>query len=357
MTANAITVLRCRPKLIATKRWSVGPDGAPVCEGYGKAKNWHVGQHRVAGLEQLAGLLDRLAADPRAIVIRGEPLPGVLGTWGPRRQHVDPETGEAPRFEPAARRWVALDFDHVHVLRPFDLREAREAREAVTYLRGMLSAEFRAAACYAMLTSSAGFGPPDQVSARLWFWLSRPVSDAELSAWRETTKAPVDGALFRAVQAHYVAAPLFDGMADPIPRRSGMLDGSPEVALESYETPRPRPAPLPYVPRRSPDDRGDEVRRRYARGTLESLARELASAPEGDRHAKVHSAARRAGGLVPGRWLTRDEIFEELSSAARAAGLTGGRAEEVARTIADGIECGASRWPWDPDPALEGTAA
>lgn len=347
-TADTVTILQCKAGIIATKRWSPGPDGSFACESYGKARSWHVGECRVGGIEQLANLLDRLAKHPRAIVIRGAPLPGVLGTWGRRLEYPDPKTGDAARFEARARYWCALDFDKVATLVPFDVRRPDHARAAVQYLRSMLSTEFRSVACYATLTSSAGFGDPTRVSARLWFWLDRPVSDAELTAWARATNAPVDVSLFRAVQAHYVAAPIFVGMEDPIERRAGVLLGAPAAVFGTYETPRERPVErLPYVPRKPDHGSGDEHGRRYARATLEQLGRELASAPEGDRHRTVHAAARRAGGLVPGGWLTRSEIHDELSAAARASGLAG-RAEEVARTISDGIDCGAERWPWDP---------
>jgi hypothetical protein len=40
---------------------------------------------------------------------------------------------------------------------------------------------------------------------------------------------PIDTALFRTVQPHYTAAPLFIGMNDPLPRRSGFWKGLDDV--------------------------------------------------------------------------------------------------------------------------------
>jgi hypothetical protein len=62
----------------------------------------------------------------------------------------------------------------------------------------------------------------------IWFWFDRPISDAQLKAWGKSHNAKmgqkiVDTALFNDVQAHYTAAPMFMGMADPFPVRSGLV--------------------------------------------------------------------------------------------------------------------------------------
>ena len=71
---------------------------------------------------------------------------------------------------------------------------------------------------------------------RLWFWLDTALSDDEAKVWLRD--APVDLAVFNAVQPIYTAAPIFsDGRADPVPVRSGIREGwvdsvsSPDIEL------------------------------------------------------------------------------------------------------------------------------
>lgn len=343
-----VTVLVCGSRYRATKLWR---EGATEPEGYDAGYRYATERHPVASLADLAALLDHLATRPRALVIRGEPRPGVLESIGARRHHDHPERGPG-RYEDVPRRWVAHDLDRVPLGRPYDLRDPSQAREAMERLRRMLSAEWRRAACYATLTASAGHGDPARVSARLWYMLDRPASRAELEAWAAATRAPVDVSIYRCVQPIYVARPIYVApRVDPIECRAGILDGDPLVWLGAYPQARPRreATRTPYVPPPR-DDTRDAAGRRAATRILDTCAQTLARASEGDRHASMIRVAHALGGLTPGGWLTRAEIHRELAAAARTAGLTGARESEVMRTISDGIESG-SREPWDPDVA------
>ena len=62
--------------------------------------------------------------------------------------------------------------------------------------------------------------------AHLAYWSTSPLDEAALKRWAKACNARVgskiiDPALYTPVQAHYVAAPLFDGLDDPLPRASG----------------------------------------------------------------------------------------------------------------------------------------
>jgi hypothetical protein len=66
---------------------------------------------------------------------------------------------------------------------------------------------------------------PDQLRAHLFFWLDRPVADADLRRWASSLKKaglPLVPSVFAPVQPHYIAAPVFVGMPDPLPWRSGL---------------------------------------------------------------------------------------------------------------------------------------
>jgi hypothetical protein len=74
-------------------------------------------------------------------------------------------------------------------------------------------------------------GNEDTLSVRLWFWSLEPLAEAALTRWaRSANKAAglrlIDDSIYRTVQPHYVADPIFeDGMRDPLPRRHGVRIG------------------------------------------------------------------------------------------------------------------------------------
>ena len=94
-----------------------------------------------------------------------------------------------------------------------------------------LPPEFHHVSCHWQFTSGARVKPG--LRLRLFYWADRPVSDDELNTWLPEF---VDHELFDPVQAIYVARPIFDGMNDPLPVRSGLWRGSSDmVAVPSLE--------------------------------------------------------------------------------------------------------------------------
>jgi hypothetical protein len=59
---------------------------------------------------------------------------------------------------------------------------------------------------------------------RLFFWADRALADWELKQW--LADSPVDRSIFAPAQPIYIARPIFVGMPDPIPFRSGIWRGS-----------------------------------------------------------------------------------------------------------------------------------
>ena len=75
----------------------------------------------------------------------------------------------------------------------------------------------------------------DTLSLHLWFFLNRPYSNAELKKYAKhvnemTGYKLIDTALFTPVQPHYTAAPIFEGIRDPLPTRSGLWKGLEDCA-------------------------------------------------------------------------------------------------------------------------------
>jgi hypothetical protein len=139
----------------------------------------------------------------------------------------------------------------------------------------------------------------------------------------------VDLSVFGAAQPIYTAAPLFVGMADPLPRRLAVLTGAvPEVPVPD------RDALAPPLARRAPPPLA-AFGGVGATARLAGLLCAVRGAPEGERHRALLWAACRAGEMV-----ARGEADCHATAAAlaRAAMDGGGRDQRKAEATArDGI--------------------
>ena len=90
----------------------------------------------------------------------------------------------------------------------------------------------------------------------------------------------------------------------------------------------------------------------FVRTALYAEVARVRAAGEGTRNQTLNSAAYSLGRYVPGGYITAEQITEELSFAAKHAGLP---ADEVADTIASGLRGGAKR-PRYIDPPTSGAA-
>jgi hypothetical protein len=260
MSSDTLPVIRSARGALAKR---VAADGRLV--GF-DAGRWFTGPRAlpVAGFDDLADALDDVSRNPREAVVRGRSRQETAGR--PFRRTSDrARHGDAATFEPAPRRWIALDIDGVD--EPAGVTFAAEPEAGVEYLRDHLLPEaFEGAACWWQATASAGIKPG--IRARLWFWLDRPVADHEAKHWLKG--APVDRALFTPVALHYTAPPLrADGACEPVARRQGRLSG-----LEPVEVPD-----LSAAPRHAPVAPVEAAARDLADDEQEELVRAIARAP------------------------------------------------------------------------------
>ncbi|MBK8994140.1 MAG: hypothetical protein IPM35_00100 [Myxococcales bacterium] len=241
-----VTLLQCADDLIATKHVRLDAGNVVVTRSSDKITYWAWTQVEVDGIHLLSELLSQVALEPRVCIIRGEPLPGIPSAGVRRCSNHDTKTGEAPTFTSVERRWVAFDFDRVELSEEVDL--VTDPEHAIRVLiRENLPPAFHGVTCHWTLSASAAPGRTRVINARPWFWLDRPVSDAELKAWADAHGVPPSvKALFQAVQLHYVAAPRVEGQ-DWIPRRFGLLVGERDTVTLP---------PTPYVEVEHPLDDG-----------------------------------------------------------------------------------------------------
>jgi hypothetical protein len=236
---DSITQLTSQGRLLAKSYFKDPVSGEATERSYDRAKHFRVTKHVVDSIRDLARVLTTITADETSCVIRGELREGV--------SPVDVRRTKA-NFDEVPRRWSLHDFDKVDSPPWVDWRSDPDS--AVGYLISLLPPEFHDATCWWTFSGGQGFKPG--LNMRLAFWHDRPVYGTELELWlgermpdpavpRSKWKrvCPVDVSLYRPVQLTYIAAPLFFGVSDPVPHRSGIRPGRRDSA----------PTPFPIRPR------------------------------------------------------------------------------------------------------------
>lgn len=237
---NGITVLSCLAPYIAAKTHTISC-GVPVTKAFKAGKWFNYRAFEVDGVRALHDLLVELGDRSADFIIRGHlnqlAIARANGTVR-RAKNAQKKLGEVvPYFLEVPRNWVLLDFDKVPNLQGVE----PTSLEAMLYLRTLLPPEFQDVVCSYSMSSSAGLsGDGATISGHLWFWLDRPVGEIELKSWLAV--APVDKALFRTVQPHFVANPIFNnGRVDPVSIRKGLVPGASDtvsVPVIHWEQPR-----------------------------------------------------------------------------------------------------------------------
>ena len=251
MTGGGLTILRTLGGLQATKRWTW--HAATQCwlkKSYDKAAQFNVGEvTEMTEIDDLAEAIRQIAADPRAMIIRGALTEAARAkvlaypaTLVRRRKYA--RGGVEPDFIEVPRQWFMVDVDNFQLRAMDDLIDDPEGAAAYA-ISEILPACFQDVRCFWQLSSSAGF-EHGVLKVHLFYWLTEPLIDGVLK-WTLRQHAPgiTDLSVYQGVQPHYVAGPIIEGGPDPIPRRFGWIEGVEDaVALPalSAEEPRPRAA-------------------------------------------------------------------------------------------------------------------
>ena len=188
---------------------------------------------------------------------------------------------------------------------------------------------FRRASCWAQLTSGAGIKPGGRV--RLFYVLDRPTSGADLKRWLGDVPG-LDGSTLNEVTPNYVAAPIFDGMADPVPVRSKLIAGEVDAVVVRIPPPPARPprqaagsAPLPssaggvHAKACMAACKGGSAR---AEDFAEGCLRRLALAPEGRRHGTCVAVSCRLLALAKAGLLDPVRVAGQIKGVMVGKGLT-----------------------------------
>lgn len=217
---DTITVLQAKPGLAMTKTYS--KEGVAP---YSLAKFFTPRTRKVDGIHKLHDLLVELEGKPRCCIIRGEfkgaehaaTIEGAVD--GP-----DLYLRKKKLYDDLPKHFCLIDVDgFIPTANPMTDTEAAIDE----YIRRHLPDCFHDVTYHWQLSASAGTpGKEHLLKAHLWFWLETPYTSAQMNAWAKTIGPAVDSAVFRTVQVHYTANPIFkDGVADPVPSRSGLVEG------------------------------------------------------------------------------------------------------------------------------------
>lgn len=344
-----LTILTCEAGHTATKTFT--PRGVVS---FDAGWRFHVRGRAALGLRGLHRLLTKLSAHPQSFVVRGAPREGLDLTQPQRRRYRAAEC-EAPEFVPADQRWVCVDVDTL-------VNEgASDERERAFELLCALPRCFRSAGCVVQWSSSAGMDGWRLLKAHLWFVCDRPAYCKSWKAWwageiEAGRSCKVDLALYQPVQPHYTAAPIFDGVADPLKGQRLLLVPGPAVrvpdAVVGYarwceqerqaeaarqEAARREAARLALVPMWG-KARRDEA---YAAGALKRACAAVMETGVGSRHDTLRDqawATRRfveSGDLSAQAW--RDALY-----AAGVAAMGAERGREIESILAGAERRGAA---------------
>lgn len=196
------------------KHAETGVDVTP----YGKACHFSVSSIQPQTIAELAQNLDAYSQRRDVCVIRGVPT-AVCNLNYTRRTMA----GADATFASKPRSWAMVDYDRGKPSGAPSLVDDPDG--AVEAVLAQSPPEMQKASCWYQLGNSAGINP-NKYSLHLWFLLDAPVQDSDLRAYFK--EHGFDPALANAIQVHYIAKPVFVGMADPVPRRSGIRRGKQE---------------------------------------------------------------------------------------------------------------------------------
>lgn len=282
----------------ATKRFT-----AAGVKDYSIGKYFQVEEKAVNGLEDIHRILHAASLDPKSFVIRGAPT-------GPQRDRVLRRSrGEDATFRDDPCHWVCLDIDSADPVTQDPAAELRALVDSAPQLKGV--------SCVAQLSSSWGIKPG--VRAHLWFWLEEARTSQQVSEWAAGLPFRVDHALFNPVQPHYTAAPIFEGIEDPVT--------TPRVFLLSGQSDEL------YIPEGT------------AQAELDHWVEAIVSLDDdAPRHPLVNKAAYSLGGWVGAGALDLDDTRDTIFTACVESGVfESSRLDSIKREIESGLRDGSLR--------------
>jgi len=223
---DILTILT-HPTNFLAKTWN--KDG--TIKPYSLGKYFKRSECIVNNINEASIFLTYLEQKPNACLIRGQ----YIGDEIARKIDEQYKNG-------FVRRKKALFKDHpLHLVmievddfEPSDNTTSQPVACITEYISKNLPEPFKGAAYHWQLSNSAGHESKKHLlKVHLWFYLKTPYTSHQLKTWAESANILCDKSVFNEVQIHYTSAPIFmDGVIDPVPVRSGFVEGNAEVDLQ-----------------------------------------------------------------------------------------------------------------------------
>jgi hypothetical protein len=234
--ACSITILRAPTTYRCTKQhvWS-RELGRWITLDYAAGRWFKFTTHPVANIRDLGALIDAKRAEPELMIVRGAPSKAALELMAQPNMLICRKLS-GPSVEGTLDDipipWLLTDIDKF----PAGRLELIGDPEAVVRraIKTMLPPEFRDVTCFYQFSASAGF--KDGIAGiHIWWWLDRSVDSPTIKRWLEDKikptqrgKCKVDCSIISGNIPHFFADPVINGGHDPLPRRTGFIEGEAE---------------------------------------------------------------------------------------------------------------------------------
>ena len=331
-----ITVLTSVNDRPATKRFT--PQGVKK---YAKETRWRWREIEIGTFDDLAYLLAEIERDPLSLIVQGTVAPA----W--RDKKIIPRTkakGE-PSLIDKGSRVVHFDIDDLPLPLGTDWNDPEGVARAIWSSVIARVPAFDGVSFYWQASSSAGT-PGNEHLAKLHIWalLDQPIDEDQRKALLKL--AGVDDSLATINQPNYIAAPMFEGVPDPLADvgRSGIVIGDrdhaavdliawPEAEIRQAKARKPKQGIGPVI---TPEGL-DHVTTDEGRDLLERYCAHIKGLPQGGRNKAINKTAFTVGGHVASGSIA----YREAHSALLSAGLASGHdrhIDAVENGLRDGIQ-------------------
>lgn len=334
---SKITVLTSASGKRATKRFT-----PKKVEDYANESRWRWREAEIGTFDDLARLLSEVERDPLSLIVQGNVAPA----W--RDKAIIPRTkakGE-PSLIDGGSRVVHFDIDKIPLPLGTGWHDPEGVARAVwTSVIVARIPAFDEVSFYWQASSSAGT-PGNEHLAKLHIWalLDQPIDEDQRKPLLKLAGA--DAALATINQPNYVAAPIFDGVPDPLADvgRSGVVIGDrdhaavdliawPKAQIRQAKARKPKQGKGPVVtPEGLNHATTDE-----GRDLLERYCAQIRGLPQGGRNNAINKIAFTVGGHVAGGSIAYGEAHNALLSAGLASGHDR-YVEAVENGLRDGIQ-------------------
>jgi hypothetical protein len=332
-----ITILTSVSGKRAAKRFT--PSGV---ESYAKELNWRWREAGISTFDDLARLLAKVERDPLSLIVQGVVAPN----W--RNKSIIPRTKSKgdPSLMDGGSRVIHFDIDKLLLPLGTGWHDPEGVARAIWQTVIVARVPAFAGVSFAWQASSSAGTPGKEHLAKLHLWalLDQPIDEKHRKALLNLADA--DNSLATINQPNYVAAPIFDGVPDPLAdvRRSGVVRGAldhacvdliiwPEAQIKEAKARKTQGEAGPTITPEGLDHETSEA----GRAILAYSCGEIKAAQPGGRNKLINRLAYLIGGHVAGGSIAYPEARTALLEAGKASGH-GRYAEAVENGLRDGLQ-------------------